>query len=184
MYCLLSFNIYFDGLVQERRNYIANALELRHSCTKPFVIRCTPPANWRCKGMDQSYSWFTLWHDTVQYLACYWFSYWHSQVRMWTVEDHRLHTKLVLAETIQQRNGTVHLKKSTWFVLGGTCCELPVVPVAFIRILQDYLIDIGTMVSLLMHVCVTRPQWVNICHGKKFKRNLSMPLTQDTSVKY
>ena len=31
------FNCFhIDGLVQERRNFIANALELRHSCTKPL----------------------------------------------------------------------------------------------------------------------------------------------------
>ena len=30
-------NLYFDGLVQERRNSIANALELRLSCTNPSV---------------------------------------------------------------------------------------------------------------------------------------------------
>ena len=29
--------IYFDGLVQERRNAIANALELRLSCTNPSI---------------------------------------------------------------------------------------------------------------------------------------------------
>ena len=32
------FNIAIDGLVQERRNSIANALELRLSCTNP--LRC------------------------------------------------------------------------------------------------------------------------------------------------
>ena len=29
-------HIYIDGLVQERRNSIANALELRLSCTDPY----------------------------------------------------------------------------------------------------------------------------------------------------
>ena len=29
--------LYLDGLVQERRNSIANALELRLSCTNPLI---------------------------------------------------------------------------------------------------------------------------------------------------
>ena len=33
-------DIYIDGLVQERRNSIANALELRLSCTNPSI--CCP----------------------------------------------------------------------------------------------------------------------------------------------
>ena len=32
---------YFDGLVQERRNSIANALELRLSCTNPSMWTMT-----------------------------------------------------------------------------------------------------------------------------------------------
>ena len=34
------FNEYIDGLVQERRNSIANALELRLSCTNPRYCMC------------------------------------------------------------------------------------------------------------------------------------------------
>ena len=37
-YCSLALSHRcIDGLVQERRNSIANALELRHSCTKPWI---------------------------------------------------------------------------------------------------------------------------------------------------
>ena len=34
---MASFNVYIDGLVQERRNSIANALELHLSCTNPSI---------------------------------------------------------------------------------------------------------------------------------------------------
>ena len=34
-------NIYFDGLVQERRHTIANALELRLSCINPSIWATT-----------------------------------------------------------------------------------------------------------------------------------------------
>ena len=34
--------VHIDGLVHERRNSIANALELHLSCTKPLI--CTSPA--------------------------------------------------------------------------------------------------------------------------------------------
>ena len=37
---------YFDGLVQERRNSIANALELRLSCTNPSIYEMQPCASW------------------------------------------------------------------------------------------------------------------------------------------
>ena len=36
MFCTV-FYVYLDGLVPERRNSIANALELRLSCTNPFI---------------------------------------------------------------------------------------------------------------------------------------------------
>ena len=32
--------LYIDGLMQERRNSIANALELRRSCTNPSTCAC------------------------------------------------------------------------------------------------------------------------------------------------
>ena len=35
--CCNSTWLYFDGLVQERRNSIANALELHLSCTNPMI---------------------------------------------------------------------------------------------------------------------------------------------------
>ena len=35
----LYIGAYIDGLVQERRNSIANALELRLSCTNPSIYR-------------------------------------------------------------------------------------------------------------------------------------------------
>ena len=31
--------VYIDGLVQERRNPIANVLELHHSCTDPSILQ-------------------------------------------------------------------------------------------------------------------------------------------------
>ena len=31
---------YFDGLVQDYSNSIANALELQQSCTKPLICSC------------------------------------------------------------------------------------------------------------------------------------------------
>ena len=34
---IITSNSYIDGLVQERRNSIANALELRLSCTNPSI---------------------------------------------------------------------------------------------------------------------------------------------------
>ena len=37
---------YIDGLVQERRNSIANALELRCSCTNPLISLERWPAGW------------------------------------------------------------------------------------------------------------------------------------------
>ena len=43
VYEVISFLLiqeYFDGLVQERRNSIANALELRLSCTNPPILCC------------------------------------------------------------------------------------------------------------------------------------------------
>ena len=36
--------IYIDGLVQERRNSIVDALELRLSCTNPSTYGVTKPA--------------------------------------------------------------------------------------------------------------------------------------------
>ena len=36
------YNPYIDGFVQERRNSIANALELRLSCTKPSIFASSP----------------------------------------------------------------------------------------------------------------------------------------------
>ena len=36
-WCICIF-VYIDGLVQERRNSIANALELRFSCTNPSKL--------------------------------------------------------------------------------------------------------------------------------------------------
>ena len=37
IYTLGDYICYMDGLVQERRNSIANALELRLSCTNPLI---------------------------------------------------------------------------------------------------------------------------------------------------
>ena len=37
IHALSSMLVYFNGLVQERRNSIANALELRLSCTNPLI---------------------------------------------------------------------------------------------------------------------------------------------------
>ena len=34
---------YLDGLVQDCCNSIANAMELLQSCTKPFILKKTPP---------------------------------------------------------------------------------------------------------------------------------------------
>ena len=34
---MMKFNLHYDGLVQERRNSIANALELHLSCTTPSI---------------------------------------------------------------------------------------------------------------------------------------------------
>ena len=36
----LDLSLYIDGLVQERRNSSASAMELRLSCTKPSICRC------------------------------------------------------------------------------------------------------------------------------------------------
>ena len=38
----MAYCLYFDGLVQERRNSIANALELRLSGTNPWIFRISP----------------------------------------------------------------------------------------------------------------------------------------------
>ena len=45
---LITHKSYFYGLVQERRNSIANALELRLSCTNPsiYVIVQFPECSW------------------------------------------------------------------------------------------------------------------------------------------
>ena len=42
LFCEAYLWVYVDGLVQERRNSIANALELRLSCTNPsmYVSMC------------------------------------------------------------------------------------------------------------------------------------------------
>ena len=34
---LVPYDYHIDGLMPERRNYIANALELRLSCTNPLI---------------------------------------------------------------------------------------------------------------------------------------------------
>ena len=47
-------NLQIDRLVQERRNSIANALELRLSCTNPLRWWCihSSPLRWRHNGRD------------------------------------------------------------------------------------------------------------------------------------
>ena len=41
LYVVLLVEIeHLDGLIQERRNSIANALELRLSCTNPSICNC------------------------------------------------------------------------------------------------------------------------------------------------
>ena len=41
MSIILQFVFDIDGLVQERHNFIANALELRLSCTNPSIFAAT-----------------------------------------------------------------------------------------------------------------------------------------------
>ena len=54
-------NPYIDDLVQERRNYIANALELRLSCTNPSIYD---------KDLAGTPWWLSyLWYETVM-LKC------------------------------------------------------------------------------------------------------------------
>ena len=44
-----------NGLVQERSNSIANALELRHSCTKLWIYRCPVLTKWLPMWCEHSY---------------------------------------------------------------------------------------------------------------------------------
>ena len=43
VWIVLNISVYIDGLVQERRNPIANALELRLSCTNPSIWEMSRP---------------------------------------------------------------------------------------------------------------------------------------------
>ena len=40
VYYIAKLNVYLDGLVQERRNSIANPLKLRLSCTNLSICNC------------------------------------------------------------------------------------------------------------------------------------------------
>ena len=62
--------IYIDGFKQKRRNSIANALELRVSCTSPSICDfwrlgiCNPPINkLQLKYFDSEYSSFIKDHS-------------------------------------------------------------------------------------------------------------------------
>ena len=64
VYEVISFLLiqeYFDGLVQERRNSIANALELRLSCTNPLILCCDKLLSKVL--MRVIFNW--KWHDAV-----------------------------------------------------------------------------------------------------------------------
>ena len=62
---------HFDGLVQERRNSIANALELRLSCTNPLILCLIDNKEDTCITSTAH------WHETIAayHMGCYmtWF---------------------------------------------------------------------------------------------------------------
>ena len=67
------FNLYIDGLVQERRNSIAKALELCFSCTNPWI--------WK----EQCYMYANYWpsrHSVLKIMDLY--GFWEGLLFWWT----------------------------------------------------------------------------------------------------
>ena len=86
------FNI--DGLVQERRNSIANALELRLSCTYPSIWRCCLISigipNWG----DKIIWWLSYLHNEISYTGN------SPRALGWMVE--KICNKLIFSGIVQQ----------------------------------------------------------------------------------
>ena len=150
-----------DGLVQERCNSIANALELHVSCTNPLIC----PKHFEKKKVI---SWLYFhWSLTqgVQLTSQHWFR-WHAVTWINTLRPRQNGRRL--PDDIFK---CIFLNEHVWISLKISLKFVPKVPInnipALVLIMAwrrpgDKALSQIMMVRLPMHKCVTRPQWVNV----------------------
>ena len=142
------------GLVQERRNSIANALELLLSCTNPmisnFSVCILPTLYVRCKV-------------SVGIVI----SMYESQINWWLNplrprQNGRHFTDDIFKRIFVNENARISIKFSLKFVSKSPINNIPaLVQIMARRRPGNKPLSEPVMVSLLTHICVTRPQWVN-----------------------
>ena len=119
---------HIDGLVQDGRNSIANAMELRLSCNNPSIFSLTV-TNAGCRS---DFNTLRLRQNTFK--------------------------RIFLNENVR-----ILIVISLKFVTKGPINNYPtLVQIMAWRRSGDKPLSEPMMVSLLTHICVTRPQWVKL----------------------
>ena len=133
---------YTDGLVQERHNSSALAMELRLSCTNPLILSC-----WR--DMVSAISQFKGW-----YIA---------KLNTLRLKQNGRHFADNIFECIfMNENLWISLKTSLKFVPKVRINNIPtLVPIMAWHLVGAKPLSEPMMFNLLTHICITRPQWVN-----------------------
>ena len=139
--------VYIDGLVQEKYNLIANSLELRISCANPSILYCLD--NETSYDMKQSKVQMYMYCITKLY-AIYFLTHWG-----------RDKMAAIFQTTFSSVFSWMSIKISLKIVPKGPINNNPaLVQIMAWRRSGDKPLSDPMMVSLLTHICVTRPQWV------------------------